>query len=77
MWPFKKKKPNLVPIGTPKSVELILDSNDTPRERAIKMCQAMNMVINQNMHDRLDDMAKVFEIYRTVDIESVKEKGEV
>ena len=72
LWPFKKKKPNLVPIGKTEPFTITLDSNDTPRERAIKMCQAMNMVINQNMYDRLDDMAKVFEIYQTVDTMAAK-----
>lgn len=76
MWPFKKKKPNLTTIGKAEPIHITIDSDDTPRERAVKMCQAMNMVINQNLYHRLDDMAKVFELYRQVDIEAEREKGE-
>jgi ribosomal protein S26 len=71
MWPFKKK-PNLIPIGKTQPITITIDSNDTPRERAVKMCQAMNMVINQNMYNRLDDMARVFEYYQIVDTKAAK-----
>ena len=53
-------------------VTITIDSNDTPRERAVKMCQAINMAINQNMYDRLDDMARVFEYYQIVDTKAAK-----
>ena len=71
LWPFKKK-PKLTTIGKTKPVTITIDSNDTPRERAIKMCQAMNMTINQTMYERLDDMARVFEYYQIVDTKAAK-----
>lgn len=74
MWPFKKKKPNLVPIGKKESTTITIDANDTPKERAIKLCQAMGLVINDTMYKKLDEMAKIFELYQIVDTE--KAKGE-
>lgn len=76
-WPFKKK--NLVPIRKTETYTVILDSNDTPKERALKMCQVAGLVINRNMYDRLDDITAVFEFYQKQDrlarIRS-KKKGE-
>lgn len=79
LWPFKKK-PKLTTIGKAEPFTITLDSNDEPRERAIKMCQVAGMVINQNMYDRLDDIAQVFEFYQKHDrlsgIRARKKKGE-
>lgn len=73
MWPFKKK--NLVPIGKVEPYTITLDSNDTPRERAIKMCQVAGLVINRNMYERLDDITAVFEFYQEQDRLAKKKKG--
>lgn len=76
-WPFKKK--NLVSVGKTEPYTVTLDSNDTPKERALKMCQVAGLVINRNMYDRLDDITAVFEFYQKQDrlarIRS-KKKGE-
>ena len=38
----------------------------------MKMCQVAGIVINQNMYDRLDDIAQVFEFYQKHDYLSGK-----
>jgi hypothetical protein len=76
-WPFKKKK--LTPIAKTEPYIVTLDSNDTPKERALKMCQVAGLVINRNMYDRLDDITAVFEFYQKQDRLSrlrSKKKGE-
>jgi hypothetical protein len=69
-WPFKKKK--LVPIGKTAPFTITLDSKDDAKTRAMKMCQVAGIVINQNMYDRLDDIAQVFEFYQKHDYLSGK-----
>jgi hypothetical protein len=71
-WPFKKKK--LVPIGKTEPFTITLDSNDDAKTRAMKMCQVAGIVINQNMYDRLDDIAQVFEFYQKYDYLAGKKK---
>lgn len=74
-WPFKKKE-----TIKPEPFTITLDSNDDPKTRAIKMCQVAGLVINTNMYNRLDDIARVFEFYQKNDrlggIRARKKKGE-
>lgn len=74
LWPFKKKPKKLTSLGKAKPVTITLDSNDTPRDRAIKICQVAGLVINQTMYERLEDMAKAFEFYQKHDTLSGKRK---
>lgn len=68
MWPFNNKKPKIHKTEwKTEPFTITLDSKDTPKERAVKMCQVAGLVINQNMYDRLDDIAKVFEFYQKHD----------
>lgn len=81
LWPFNNKKPKIHKTEwKTEPFTITLDSNDEPRERAIKMCKVVGLVINQNMHDRLDDIAQVFEFYQKQDrlsgIRARKKKGE-
>lgn len=75
-WPFKKK--NLKPIVKNEPYTVTLDSNDTPKERALKMCQVARLVINRNMYDRLDDITAVFEFYQKQDrLARIKSKNKI
>ena len=66
-WPFKKKEKKLTTIGKTDPFTITLDSKDDAKTRALKMCQVAGIVINQNMYDRLDDIAQVFEFYQKHD----------
>ena len=77
MWPFKKK--NLTPVAKPEPYTVTLDSNDTPRERAIKICQAAGLVINNNVYNNfLPVMEQALEFYQKHDRlhHRKKKKGE-
>lgn len=81
MWPFNNKKPKIHKTEwKTEPYTITLDSKDTPKERAVKMCQVAGLVINQTMYDRLDDIAQVFEFYQKQDrlssIRARKKKGE-
>jgi len=67
-WPFDFKKPKIHKTKwkyEPKTITL--DSEDTPKERAIKICQAMGLVINDNVHNMLPTMEKALEFYQKHD----------
>lgn len=66
LWPFKKK-PKLTTIGKTEPYTITLDSNDTAKERAVKICQAMGLVINTNVCNMLPTMEKALEFYQKHD----------
>lgn len=68
LWPFNNKKPKIHKTEwKTEPYTITLDSNDTPKERAIKMCQVAGLVINRNMYERLEGIEKVFEFYQKND----------
>ena len=76
LWPFNNKKPKIHKTEwKTEPYTVTLDSKDTPKERALKMCQVAGIVINRNMYDRLDDIAQVFEFYQKYDYLAGKRKN--
>lgn len=64
-WPFKKKLVETKEKSKP--LTITLDSNDTPKERAVKICQAMGLVMNKTTTDMLPAMEQALTFYQKHD----------